>query len=349
MEQRVRAIPNPIIDDKELDRLDKIQKQYEKMMKPSVAGYVGGKVKDAIPDKVKDIAAGLKMTANESKVFEESMSLMGEGFHVLEKTAAKITVSEKEILKKASHLSPENPISDLSELCLLREYDLAKLANKYKTTDLGLALVEGSALGTAGFAGLPFNLLLSTFLFYRATQSIAMFYGYDVKNDPAELEIASSVFMNALSPKTANADEMSATITKVLAFAEISAVRQTARKSWEAMANREGLALLITRMRALAYKSAQKALQKAGKEGLEKSIFSEVYRQIGRKLTLKGTQTLGLAVGALIGGLTDVGQMNQVLEYADLFYRKRFIMEKAQRIGVLTGEIADVVIEETEV
>lgn len=37
---------------------------------------------------------------------------------------------------------------------------------------------------------MPFNLGLSTFLYYREVQSVAMYYGYDIKNDTAELVIA---------------------------------------------------------------------------------------------------------------------------------------------------------------
>lgn len=42
-------------------------------------------------------------------------------------------------------------------------------------------MIEGGGTGAFGFWGLPFNLVLSTFLYFRAVQSIAMFYGYDVK------------------------------------------------------------------------------------------------------------------------------------------------------------------------
>ena len=80
--------------------------------------------------------------------------------------------------------------------------------NKYRKHDLTVALVEGAATGVFGFAGLPFNIVLSTFLYFRAVQSIAMFYGYDIKNDPTELIIAGDVFMNALSPQSNGSDEV---------------------------------------------------------------------------------------------------------------------------------------------
>jgi len=96
-------------------------------------------------------------------------------------------------------------------------------------------------------------------------------------------------------------------------------------------------------MRALANKSAQKALQNAGAKGLENSLFREAFEQIGRKLTLK---TVGKAVpvmSAFIGAFIDTAQMKKVLEFADIFYQKRFILEKENRIYNLMGN--DIVIE----
>ena len=86
--------------------------------------------------------------------------------------------------------------------------------------------------------------MLSIFFYYRAVQSVAMFYGYDVKNDSAELVIASEVFMNALSPSSSGSDEMSSIIGKVMLMTEITAVKQTAKKTWSDMAARGGIGLL---------------------------------------------------------------------------------------------------------
>ena len=121
---------------------------------------------------------------------------------------------------------------------------------------MGLALIEGGVTGAFGFTGLPFNLVLSTFIYYRAVQSIAMYYGYDVKNDSAELIIASDVFMNALSPKSKGSNEITDIIGKIMLMTELTAIKQTAKKSWSDMAARGGLSLLITQMRALANKAA---------------------------------------------------------------------------------------------
>ena len=97
-------------------------------------------------------------------------------------------------------------------------------------------------------------------------------------------------------------------------------------------------------MRALAHKSAKKALEKAGKEGLEKSVFKSVFEQIGKKATKEAVGKAIPIVGAVIGGLFDTAQMNTVINYANIFYHKRFLLEKDVRINMLIeGNTSDVI------
>ena len=86
-----------------------------------------------------------------------------DGFDVLEKQAAKATVSEKYIIEKANSATKKNDITCLEEICLVRGYNTSKIVSVYKTRDLLLALTEGGATGAFGFWGLPANLVLSTF------------------------------------------------------------------------------------------------------------------------------------------------------------------------------------------
>ena len=85
-------------------------------------------------------------------------------------------------------------MSSLDEICLLRSYDVAKAANKTYGQHMGAAAVEGGATGAVGFWGIPTNFALSMLVYFRAVQSVAMMYGYDVKEDPDELMIAGQVF-----------------------------------------------------------------------------------------------------------------------------------------------------------
>ena len=46
-------------------------------------------------------------------------------------------------------------------------------------------------------------------------------------------------------------------------------------------------------------------------------------------------------VGAVVGGIFDTALMNKVIDYADIFYNKRFILEKNARINSLIDEDRD--------
>lgn len=335
MKRKQYIMPYPIIDDKEQSDYEKLAVRYEKLTSPNLLGKAGEKVIEIIPEPVKQAGRNIRDSITEQELYDQCMSFVAKGFQIIEEQAAKISVNERIIVKKINNITKDNEVTCIEEVCLSRSYILSKLVSSYRTKDLALALAEGASTGAFGFAGLAPNLVLSTFLYYRAVQSVAMYYGYDIKNDSSELIIASEVFMNSLSRKSQGADEMSGIIGKVMVMAEITTVKQTAKRTWKEMATRGGATLLLTQLRALANKAAKDALTKAGKEGLEKSVFKVVFEQIGKKLT---KEAIGKAVpiaGAIIGGCFDTAMMNTVLEYADVFYNKRFILEKEYRINTL--------------
>ena len=337
MNTKTYIIPEQIIDAKEEKALVTLTETYNKMVAPGVAGKAMAKVGEVIPQGVKDVVASTGKKISETELFLKSMEYLAKSFQTLEQFAAKVTISEAEIIKQVNQISPDNEITSLDEICLVRSYDLSQVVGKYKFVDIIAALAEGAATGAPGFVGLPFNLVLSTFLFYRAVQSIALFYGYDIKNDPAELQIASEVFMSALNPKGKGETELSGAIAKVMLLTSATTVKQTVKKGWTAMAQKGGVPLLLAQMRALANSAAKKALEKAGKKGLEKTAFTEVFEQIGKKLTQKSIGKAIPYIGAFIGATIDTAQMVQITQYAELFYCKRFILEKESRIYALTG------------
>lgn len=335
---RIFDAPAPIIDKKEADTLDILTEKYTKLIKPSKLAKLGTKAGQLVPEKIKKWGIDISLNISEKELYSQMMNVIGSGFKTIEEQAAKFSINEKQIITKVNQNSGFE-IQKLDEICLVRSYDIAKLVNTYKNQDTFVATIEGGGTGAFGFWGLPFNIVLSTFLYFRSVQSIAMFYGYDVKNDSTELVIASEVFTNALSPSTSDANnEATAIIGKIMLMSQAAVVKQTVKKTWTDMAARGGIPLLLAQMRALAHKSAQKALQNVGAKGLENNIFKEAFEQIGRKLTLK---TIGKAVpiaSAITGALIDTAQMKKVLEYADIFYQKRFIVEKESRISNLIGE-----------
>lgn len=336
--------PVPVVDSKENEALDILTERYNKLIEPGIVAKFGAKAGQLIPEKLKTWGYDIGINISEQKIYAQMMNVIANGFKAIEEQAAKFSISEKQILLKINQCSPNYEISRLDEVCFVRSYDLAKLVSKYKGQDTFAAVVEGGGTGAFGFWGLPLNLVLSTFLYFRAVQSIAMFYGYDVKNDSAELVIASEVFTSALSPANNDVNNKAANlIGKIMLMGQAAVAKQAAKKGWANMAARGGIPLLLVQMRALANKAAKKALQNVGAKGLENSLFKEAFEQIGRKLTLKAVGKAVPVFSAVIGALIDTAQMKKVLEFADIFYQKRFIMEKECRIYTLIG--ADTIID----
>lgn len=343
----VYITPVPILDQKEEILIDELTSHYEKMLRPGViqktTKSIGKKLEKVIPQKVKGNYNDFVKNLNEKDLYQQVMKVVAEGFGIIEEQAAKYSISEQAIIKNINQ--KENLIQKIDEICLLRSYDIAKVVNAYKVKDLGLAFIEGGATGFFGFAGLPFNIVLSFFLYFRAVQSIALYYGYDVKNDAKEMVIASEVFMNGFSP---NIDQGTGTIAgiigKMMVMTKTTVLKEALAKStYTELAKRGGVELLFVQIRALANKAAQKALQNAGAKNLEKSIFSEMLKQIGKQMSAKTAQRAIPVVGAAIGATFDVAYMKRIIDFADTFYHKRFILEKAQRIDLLQGNIEDVI------
>ena len=97
------------------------------------------------------------------------------------------------------------------------------------------------------------------------------------------------------------------------------------------MVEQGGAALAIAQIRALANGAARKAVENGGKKALEAGVFKKALTQIGQKMTLETVGKMVPVIGAGFGALFDTAQMKRILDFADLFYHKRFIIEKDQR------------------
>lgn len=340
--------PNPIIDSRENSDVDVIHERYEKLVQPGLLAKAGEKIGAAVPKEVAVLAAKAGSAAKDTwngltqqELMAKAIKVAAEGFGELEKQAAKASVSKEYVLQRINEGKQSEKISSLSEVCLLRSYDIAAIVADERLQHLGVALAEGAGTGAAGFAGLPFNLALSMFAYFRAVQSVAMFYGYDVKGDPAELIIAGEVFSQALAPGS-HGDAATDYIGKLLVYAEAAGVQQAAKKGYQAMAARGGAALLIAQTRALANGAAKKAVEKSGHKALEAGVFKNALEQVGKQITLKSVGKAVPVFGAGFGALFDTAQMSKILDFADLYYQKRFIVEKADRIDALLGRAVEV-------
>lgn len=331
------TLPEPLLDEREKDSLADLTKEYEKIIEPGRIEKLAGAALGALPVQVKDAVGHAASVISEQEFYGQAMGVIADGFKVVEEQAARFSVNDQTVLNRVNGAGEAERVESLSEICILRAYDIAKAANACKVENLASAFVEGAATGAPGFAGIPFNLVLSTFLYYRAVQTVAMHYGFDVKNDAEELAIAGEVLVNALSPSGKCSGEFAGIIGKIMLISQLEVTKATAKKTWAAMVTKGGVPLLIAQMRALANAYARKALENAGRKGLEQSVFRAVFEQIGQRLTLNVVGKAVPVVSGAIGALFDTSMMNKVLNYADIFYHKRFILEKELRIEQLVS------------
>ena len=349
-EDKYPIVPITVINEKEQTAFDKLNSRYEKLTSPTLPAKAAEKAKDLVPQRVKDELAKVMANLTEKELYEQIMKRVADGFDILVKQSAKVTISEATILKQINKTFDNNHIFTLDEICYARSYDVSKLVNKFKTQNVFIAFAEGGATGALGLPGIPANLAASMFIYYRAIQSIAMYYGYDIKRNPDELQIATEVFMQAMSPNEGSASEMGDMIVKFMSMSEALVVKDVINGGWKAMAEHGGICLLITQIRALAHKSAEKALAAAGKKGLEETMFTNFLKQIGKKMGQESVKKAATPIAAIITAFTDVSTMNKVIEFADVFYSKRFITEKQTRLDILNSpdEIHDVEFEVVE-
>lgn len=262
-----------VLDARELHDLDLLTKRYEKLCEPGPIAKVGRKAVQLIPTEIKDQAGHLGHAISEQELYQQAMDVVARGFKILEQQAARLTVSPSVVVRHVNEATDEADIEDIDGICMARSYNIARLVNAERNRNLLIAAAEGGVTSTAGFAGIPFNLALSTFCYYRAVQSIALYYGFDTKNNAEELIIAGEVLTQAMNPGQGSS-EMASIIGKIMLLSEAQAVKETVKKSWAAAAAHGGIPLVIAQLRALAHRSAKIALEKTGQKGLENSMFA---------------------------------------------------------------------------
>jgi hypothetical protein len=333
---RRRVYPRPLLDAREKALIAALQKEFEAFTKPGAIKRSLAKLTDAaaraVPDGLKRRLSSASSSVSEWELIQKTLEIAEKGFHVLTQQASRLTISEPGVIKTLS--ARGTAISTFEEVCLLRSYDIEAVIEDKTYRDILLAAIGGAATGVFGFPGLPFNLALSFFLYFRAAQSVALHYGYDVKNDPRELQIAAEVTLQSLDPNFAGSG-LGGLIGKMMLAAEVSALKQALGTTYATMAARGGSALFYVQIRALANKAAKKALEKAGKEGIEAGVFKTLLLQVAKRIPKEAGKKGVPVIGGFIGGLADAYLMSRVLRGAKLIYHKRYLLEKAHRIALL--------------
>lgn len=331
------------LDKKEEKLLETLTKEYEKFIEPGpIQKHVikaQGKISEITPEKWKTITADAIKKANDWTIIKKVIEKAGDGFYVVQENSSRLTFNKLKIVESLN--KGEYQIKEFPEICTLRSYHVEKVAlNRRKLIDLPSALVGGGATGFFGLAGVPFNIAYTFFMYFRSVQAIGLYYGYDIVDDPRELEFASSVTMTCLSPHLeSEVENLGSIIGKMMLAAEVSSLKESLSKlTYTKMAQNGGAELLYVQIRALANTAAQKALKEAGKDGLEAGVFKKLLEQLGKRMTQESGKKAVPIIGAFIGAFADTYTMNKILYGANLIYHKRFLFEKNIRVQALNDE-----------
>lgn len=133
MEGKSYVVPEPVLNQKETTSLAVLTERYNKLITPGVLAKTGSKIGKVIPEPVKKFGGTVKDTITEAELFAQCMKVVVERFNILEKQAARLSISEATIVKKVNKSLKDNAITSLQEVCLARGYDISKEVESYKS------------------------------------------------------------------------------------------------------------------------------------------------------------------------------------------------------------------------
>lgn len=333
-------IPDPIVDKRETKLLKDLTDQFEKYTSPGKFAFLSekaGKLVEVItPEKARKQMHDAIEAATEWDVIQQALIKAGQGMGKLQNITATYTCNRETVIGNIRKANPS--LQEFNHICLLRSYDIEKVVQKAGFRNYGIAAVEGAGTGLVGIVGAPVTIVLSLLLYFRMSQLVAMYYGYNPQEDPRELEFASAVTMTALSPNLVDGGEnMTALIGKMMLSAEFSALRDALAKNvtYVAMAEAGGAQLLYAQIRALAEANARKAITTTGQKSLEGTMMERMLKELGTRMSKEvGKKAIPL-FSAVIGACFDTYYMSRVVNCANMIYHKRFIFEKEERINMV--------------
>lgn len=321
-----------ILDEKEIRALEAIDEKYQKFIKRSLITKGTDKLleksKEVVPQEWQDFLSHKKDLIASAQVWQKVMEMAASGFTALQEVGSKYSIREADIIKRMNKIHYN--VDSLDDFFQIRSYDIEKVIN---TNDWKLYvqnILQAAPTGFAGMAGLPFNIVLATFLQFRTVQLIAMHYGYDVKNSQTEMEYASSVYLQIISKgQISDLDGYGEIIAKMMAQAELHSLRGALKtKTYKKMAEAKGIYLIYVQMRAITNKAAAKALDSAGQKGIENKALAKILEALSKKMGQQAGAKYIPFVSAMLSVLIDTHQINKVIKGANLIYHKRFLLDK---------------------
>lgn len=337
----------PILDQREKQLIKKLQCDYQSFRSPGFFKRSFRPVKNKIAQAwssiennvpgVESAQRGIKdalHSVSTRKIVQDVLSTASEGGSTLLQLTAQWTLSRS---KTVSALQDEGiGLDGFRKICALRSYTIEPVAST-DWASRGSAIVQGAGTGAIGGPhGLILNLAASLLLFFRASQRIALYYGYDAIGRDSERALAAEVALQSLSSGDAGGSEVQSLLGKMMMASETEALRRAlSMKTYEEMARRGYSELLYVRLRSVANKAAQQALDRAGKKGIDNGLLRRLLEGVSRRLPKRAGRRMVPVLSGLIGGALDTYYMDRVLRGANLVYHKRFLMEKQERVRQL--------------
>jgi hypothetical protein len=101
---KIITIPNPVLDNHEIVKIDLLTKDYEKYHEPGMISKslnkVGDSISQVIPEKIKREVSTMKQGISESDLMKLAFGVVAKGFTELESRAAQLTVSKQTVVKR---------------------------------------------------------------------------------------------------------------------------------------------------------------------------------------------------------------------------------------------------------
>lgn len=321
-----------MLDKKEEKILEQLDIKYEEFRKESLLGKAKDEImkksKDIIPNKAQEFVKEKIHIVSEADIWEKVMEIAGEGFVILQGVAAKYTIDEQKILQNMIKINSN--IDSLEKVFQMKSYEIEKIifSNEWKIYIQNI--IQAAPTGAAGFVGIPFNIVLSTFIQFRTVQLIAMHYGYDIKSSQAEMDYASSVYLKIISKgKISEVDGYGELIGKMMAQAELGALRKALNtKTYAQMAQDGGINLLYVQLRAIANKAARSALEKASQKEIENQALKKILQNVSEKMSQKAGAKAIPGISSVLSVLIDTRQIYKIMKISNIIYQKRFLLDK---------------------
>lgn len=329
-------------DQREYRVFDHIQIAWQDFSRPSLIARNVQKITHQasriVPSKMRLKVEELVKSASDWDVIQKALEAATKGYGFLGKKVIKYTVSKDTAEKHVSNAVGNHCC--FAEFCGQRSYLVQKSVFSREIHKTMQALVEGGITGFFGYWGIPFNIALSMALFFRAAQDIAIHYGYDVIDDPAEMDILSDIFLSAYSPTfDQGAQKSGLMFGNILLKANLSNLATNVNKmTLKELAEKGGTELFYVQIRALAHKSAAKALNEAGQKGIENASIKKILEKVGREIPKRKVSQIVPFIGAFFGAGFDMYQMERILKGVNLQYHMRFLLEKDERVKLLNGQ-----------